>query len=136
MSDTSSLDATKDKSGPLLVNLLTETKQYNVQQKAIVPDDISLIQKTIEHWTDTLSLDLVLITGGTGFAPRDQTPEVKSFLPPPAVRKKKVDSYLPLPLGSNTTFRSLDTWNNACIIIHFNPCDSFCCSFTSSNRHS
>ncbi|KAI7850827.1 MoaB/Mog domain-containing protein [Circinella umbellata] len=75
VSDTSSLDATKDKSGPLLVNLLTETKQYNVQQKAIVPDDISLIQKTIEHWTDTLSLDLVLITGGTGFAPRDQTPE-------------------------------------------------------------
>ncbi|KAG2221027.1 hypothetical protein INT45_009276 [Circinella minor] len=75
VSDTSSLDGTKDKSGPLLVNLLTETKQYNVQQKAIVPDDIMLIQKTIEYWTDTLSLDLILITGGTGFAPRDQTPE-------------------------------------------------------------
>ncbi|KAI9269302.1 MoaB/Mog domain-containing protein [Phascolomyces articulosus] len=75
VSDTSSLNATKDKSGPLLVELLTETQQYNVQQKAIVPDEITLIQKTVEHWCDNIGLNLVLITGGTGFAPRDQTPE-------------------------------------------------------------
>ena len=89
VSDTSSRDATKDKSGPLLVDLLTETQQYNVQHKAIVPDEIPLIQNTILRWTDKIGLDLVLITGGTGFAPRDQTPEVNNifFL-------KKFKSYL------------------------------------------
>ncbi|KAI9492942.1 MoaB/Mog domain-containing protein [Zychaea mexicana] len=75
VSDTSSIDATKDKSGPLLAELLTETRQYNVRQTAIVPDEPTPIKKTVEHWCDTMGVDLVLITGGTGFSPRDQTPE-------------------------------------------------------------
>ncbi|KAI8142729.1 MoaB/Mog domain-containing protein [Fennellomyces sp. T-0311] len=75
VSDTASLDATQDKSGPLIAELLTETEQYTIQQRAIVPDETRSIQHTIEHWADVVGLDLILITGGTGFAPRDQTPE-------------------------------------------------------------
>lgn len=35
-----------------------------------------MIQKVILEWTDTLGLSLILTTGGTGFSPRDVTPEV------------------------------------------------------------
>lgn len=41
----------------------------------IVPDEIEDIQKAIVHCSDELKLDLVLTSGGTGFAQRDVTPE-------------------------------------------------------------
>ncbi|KAI9315877.1 hypothetical protein BX666DRAFT_2028118 [Dichotomocladium elegans] len=75
VSDTASIDATKDQSGPLLVELLKETGQYDILNCLIVPDEIHSIQNTIKHWCDQLQLDFILITGGTGFAPRDKTPE-------------------------------------------------------------
>lgn len=77
VSDTASLDPEKDRSGPLLAALLSEAGKYSVQEQTIVPDEIELIRKTIEYWSDVLNLDLILITGGTGFASRDRTPEVK-----------------------------------------------------------
>jgi len=46
-----------------------------VEQEAIVPDERLLIAGTLRAWADDLALDLVLTTGGTGFAPRDVTPE-------------------------------------------------------------
>lgn len=74
MSDTASGDATKDGSGPLLAELLPAST-YNVAQRAIVPDDRDAIQRQVKEWADLLSLHLILLTGGTGFAPRDTTPE-------------------------------------------------------------
>ena len=76
MSDTASQDSSQDKSGPLLVDLLNEANAYNVQQQAIIADDIDAIQATVKLWCDQVKVDLVLITGGTGFSPRDTTPEV------------------------------------------------------------
>ena len=48
---------------------------FHVVQTAIVPDELGRIVETLLAWSDDLGLDLVLTTGGTGFAPRDITPE-------------------------------------------------------------
>ncbi|MEQ2284233.1 hypothetical protein AMECASPLE_019493, partial [Ameca splendens] len=42
----------------------------------IVPDEIDEIKETLVDWCDEKELNLILTTGGTGFAPRDVTPEV------------------------------------------------------------
>jgi molybdopterin adenylyltransferase len=41
----------------------------------VVPDDLEMIAKTLADMADTLGVDLVLTTGGSGVAPRDVTPE-------------------------------------------------------------
>ena len=40
-----------------------------------VPDEVEAIQAALKEWTDVKRLSLVLTTGGTGFSPRDVTPE-------------------------------------------------------------
>jgi gephyrin len=60
---------------------LTNDARFSVKQQAIVPDEIHDIRKVLEHWSDQLTLNLILLTGGTGFAERDITPEaVKPLL--------------------------------------------------------
>jgi molybdenum cofactor synthesis domain-containing protein len=49
-----------------------------VELEAIVPDQRQIIAGTLLVWADEVGLDLVLTTGGTGFAPRDVTPEATS----------------------------------------------------------
>ncbi|CEG78172.1 Putative Molybdenum cofactor biosynthesis protein gephyrin (Fragment) [Rhizopus microsporus] len=75
VSDTASHDASLDKSGPTIVEILSKEDKYSVEKQLIVPDEIRDIQKTIETWTDQYNLNLILLTGGTGFAERDRTPE-------------------------------------------------------------
>ena len=64
----------EDTSGPNLVQLLTG-KGFYVVHTAMVPDESTEIQKELCHCADTLGTALVLTTGGTGFSPRDITPE-------------------------------------------------------------
>ena len=63
-----------DASGPVLAELLTE-KGYDVVHTAIVPDDMQAIQAQLLRCSDEMGVALVLTTGGTGFSPRDVTPE-------------------------------------------------------------
>lgn len=63
-----------DKSGALLVERLTAAGHALVG-KAIVPDDVEAIRAQVRAWVDEPEVDLVIATGGTGFAPRDVTPE-------------------------------------------------------------
>ncbi len=63
-----------DLSGPALVKLIEDTG-WEVSLKSIVPDEIKLIQETLVAWCDEVNLDVILTTGGTGFSPRDVTPE-------------------------------------------------------------
>jgi molybdenum cofactor synthesis domain-containing protein len=49
--------------------------EVDVAETAIVPDERAQIAATLTEWCDQLKLDLILTTGGTGFAPRDVTPE-------------------------------------------------------------
>ncbi|RCI03499.1 hypothetical protein CU098_000950, partial [Rhizopus stolonifer] len=74
VSDTASKDNSLDKSGPVLFEILPQ-ETFAVKQQTIVPDDIHDIRKTVQHWSDQLGLHLILLTGGTGFAERDRTPE-------------------------------------------------------------
>jgi molybdopterin adenylyltransferase len=65
----------RDLSGPLIRELVTEELGATVELEAIVPDQRLIIAGTLLTWTDEVGLDLVLTTGGTGFASRDVTPE-------------------------------------------------------------
>lgn len=64
----------EDRSGPLMVNIIEERTPWQVVQQAIVADDIDAISSQLYTWTQD-AIDLILTTGGTGFAPRDVTPE-------------------------------------------------------------
>ena len=48
---------------------------WEVAHTAIVPDDLPTIRDTLARWADSDAYDVILTTGGTGFAPRDVTPE-------------------------------------------------------------
>ena len=64
----------EDTSGPNLVKLLTE-KGFEVTYTSIIPDDREMIKAELVKCADQLGIALVLTTGGTGFSPRDITPE-------------------------------------------------------------
>lgn len=63
-----------DKSGALLVGRLTEAGHL-LAGKAIVRDDIDAIRAQVRAFVADGAVDVILATGGTGFAPRDLTPE-------------------------------------------------------------
>jgi molybdenum cofactor synthesis domain-containing protein len=65
----------EDLSGPVIRQLVVGTLGATLEQEAIVPDEREIIATTLTTWADDAGLDLVLTTGGTGFAPRDLTPE-------------------------------------------------------------
>ena len=74
VSDKGARGERKDTSGPMLCELLKE-HGYDVQYTSIVPDEMEQIQKELISCSDQLGIALVLTTGGTGFSPRDVTPE-------------------------------------------------------------
>lgn len=81
VSDKGSKGQRVDESGPALKKILETNMDARVNSMIIVPDEQDIIEKTLIYYTDILKLDLVLTTGGTGFAPRDVTPEAtKSIL--------------------------------------------------------
>jgi molybdopterin adenylyltransferase len=69
-----SRDEDSDKSGALLAERLTSAG-HELAGKAIVPDDVDAIRTQVRAWADDEGVDVILSTGGTGFAPRDVTPE-------------------------------------------------------------
>ena len=73
ISDTSSLDAKKDLSGPEIVKFMG--KENILLGQEIVSDDIDKIILILNKWLEVEDLNLILTTGGTGIGPRDVTPE-------------------------------------------------------------
>ncbi len=69
-----SRDESSDKSGPLLVKLLTAAG-HRLAEKAIVPDDKYRIREVISRGIVDDKLRVILTTGGTGVTGRDGTPE-------------------------------------------------------------
>ena len=67
-------DEATDKSGALLAERLT-TAGHELAGKAIVKDEVEAIRAQVQAWVADEAVDLILSTGGTGFAPRDVTPE-------------------------------------------------------------
>jgi molybdenum cofactor synthesis domain-containing protein len=74
VSDRSSRGERPDASGPALESAVL-AQGWVVAQKTIVPDDRVAIQETLAGWADAGQVDVILTTGGTGFSPRDVTPE-------------------------------------------------------------
>jgi molybdenum cofactor biosynthesis protein B len=72
VSDTRTADT--DRSGPLLAERLT-LAGHQLAGTTIVPDEVAAIRAQVRAWVDDEEIDLILSTGGTGFAPRDVTPE-------------------------------------------------------------
>ena len=69
-----------DTSGALLVERLTGAG-HNLRDRAIVRDDVDAIQAVLQRWIANPEIEIILTTGGTGFSPRDNTPEaVKPLL--------------------------------------------------------
>ena len=66
-------DAT-DTSGRLLAERLAGAG-HELAGKAIVADDVAAIQAQVRAWAESAEVDVIISTGGTGFAPRDITPE-------------------------------------------------------------
>lgn len=63
-----------DTSGPNLVEIL-KGKGFDVSYTSILPDESEAIQAELIKCADELKIALILTTGGTGFSPRDITPE-------------------------------------------------------------
>jgi molybdopterin adenylyltransferase len=76
VSDRSARGEREDLSGPAVAAaVLAQVPDTAVAERVIVPDERAAIAARLMHWVDALGLDLILTTGGTGFAPRDVTPE-------------------------------------------------------------
>lgn len=74
VSDRSARGERPDLSGPALAGLARE-QGWVVVRTSVLPDDLEALRATLADWADRGDLDLILATGGTGFAPRDVTPE-------------------------------------------------------------
>lgn len=74
VSDRSACGERPDLTGPALAQQI-ETYGWQIFAAEICPDEIKSIQAQLLEWSDSGGVDLILTTGGTGFAARDLTPE-------------------------------------------------------------
>ncbi len=74
VSDRCSRGETVDETGPALARALADAGLH-VYKVEVAPDDAEQIAERLKHYSNGHSIDLVLAAGGTGFAPRDVTPE-------------------------------------------------------------
>lgn len=72
VSDTRAL--AEDTSGQLLVDRLPAAG-HQLADRALVPDDIYRLRAEVSRWVADPAVQVVLVTGGTGFTDRDSTPE-------------------------------------------------------------
>ncbi len=75
VSDSAAAGKAQDRSGPVLRNLVRGLWPDIEPIMAIVADERDLIAARLRQWADEQDVALVLTTGGTGFTPRDVTPE-------------------------------------------------------------
>ncbi len=69
----------KDESGPLIEESLLPDL-YTVTEHKILPDELDIIKGALLHIVNSDNTDLIITTGGTGFSPRDVTPEATAMV--------------------------------------------------------
>lgn len=74
VSDRSYAGEREDKAGPAVAAML-EREGYEIIKMSIVPDEQPMIESELVKLADELDIALIVTTGGTGFSPRDVTPE-------------------------------------------------------------
>ncbi|MEC8558089.1 MAG: MogA/MoaB family molybdenum cofactor biosynthesis protein [Planctomycetota bacterium] len=72
VSDSRNLET--DKSGQLIVQRMEDAK-HQLHERIVVPDEPGQIAEQVRTFVAVEGLDVLLLTGGTGISPRDQTPE-------------------------------------------------------------
>jgi len=80
ISDRCSRGEAIDTAGPAVSKRLQEKLQAHVYRTEIIPDERETISARLRHYADGHSIDLIVTVGGTGFAPRDVTPEATRAL--------------------------------------------------------
>ena len=75
VSDRCSRGEAEDRTSPLIREWATDELSAEVQIHDVIPDERQLIRDTLVSWSDVEGVDLIITSGGTGFAPRDVTPE-------------------------------------------------------------
>lgn len=83
VSETVSNDPSSDKCIPTLKDVFGSlgNSQWDVSETEIVPDNVLSIQKAIRAWSDGENpVNLIVTSGGTGFATKDVTPEARLFV--------------------------------------------------------
>ncbi|GFP97590.1 molybdopterin biosynthesis protein cnx1 [Phtheirospermum japonicum] len=79
VSDTVASGLGPDRSGPRAVSVVNSSSEKlggaKVVATDVVPDEMPKIKELLERWSDVDKMDLILTLGGTGFTPRDVTPE-------------------------------------------------------------
>jgi molybdopterin adenylyltransferase len=74
ISDRSSRGERPDETGPALATAVSQ-QGWQVVRTEILPDEADQVKTTLVEWADAGEMDVILTTGGTGFSPRDTTPE-------------------------------------------------------------
>jgi molybdopterin adenylyltransferase len=74
VSDRASRGERPDISGPALAQAIS-SQGWQIARQAILPDDRFRLEEILIAWADSDAIDVILTTGGTGFSPRDVTPE-------------------------------------------------------------
>jgi len=74
VSDRSASGERVDLSGPTLAQTVME-QGWQVVQRAVLPDEMTSLRELLAAWADSGEMDVILTTGGTGFSPRDVSPE-------------------------------------------------------------
>ena len=74
VSDRCSRGEAHDLSGPALVQLL-EAADVVIDEAIILSDDLQGLSHALRHYSNRADINLIVTTGGTGFGPRDNTPE-------------------------------------------------------------
>lgn len=75
ISDRCSRNEAVDTAGPAVARLLAEQLKAHIYKTEVLPDDRAQIMERLKHYCAGHSIDIVVTAGGTGFAPRDVTPE-------------------------------------------------------------
>ena len=78
ISDTAARDPSTDKTGEILSEAFSSQggNQWTTPERHVVPDDVLAVQRIVTQWCDgDHHVNLILTTGGTGFATKDHTPE-------------------------------------------------------------
>jgi molybdenum cofactor synthesis domain-containing protein len=73
-SDRSYRNERPDLSGPALAGVV-RAQGWRVIETALLPDELDVLREKMKFWADSGNFDVILVTGGTGFTPRDVTPE-------------------------------------------------------------
>ena len=74
ISDSCAAGSRVDQSGPFIAGRL-QGAGWDIEEMTIVPDEQMEIAEMLEHWATEHHVDVIITTGGTGFSPRDVTPE-------------------------------------------------------------